>query len=78
MDARNMIASSSMRKGVSSNENANDITVHNNAILLTAASSEYRAVSRPHDCLPSCEEGWESALQEWKTGYLGRVLTPVA
>lgn len=40
MDARNTIPSSSMRKGVSSNENANDITVHNDAILLTAASSE--------------------------------------
>lgn len=55
MDARNMIASSSMRKGVSSNENANDITVHNDAILLTAASSEYRAVFRPR-------------LSSWKRG----------
>lgn len=35
MDARNTIASSSMRKGVSSSENANDTTIHNDAILLT-------------------------------------------
>ena len=40
MDARNTIANSSIIKGISSNENTNDITVHNDAILLTAVNSE--------------------------------------
>jgi len=37
-----------MRKGVSSNENANDITVHNDAILLTAVSPELRLLRGPN------------------------------
>lgn len=54
MEARNIIASNSMRKGVSSKENANDITVHNDAILLTAESFERDASLPPskevHEC----------------------------
>jgi len=45
IDARNTIANSSMRKGVSIKENAHDTTVHNNAILLTAAY--YRGFRMP-------------------------------
>lgn len=45
IEARNTIASSSIRKGVSNRENANDITVHNDAILLTAENLERNASS---------------------------------
>lgn len=36
IEARNMMASKNIRNGVKSKENATDITIHNDAILLTA------------------------------------------
>lgn len=38
IDAKKIMASKNIRKGVKSKETANDITIHNGAILLTAES----------------------------------------